>query len=249
MKRFLMQNYPVTPAILLQWYQNYNKLYFNNELPEATLQNFCLHNYKAFGKFHYPKSIRGKSHPWMISETVYYNIDEYNRRHTLLHEMCHLWCFVRGFTKEGHGRRWRAIAAVVSKKSGFDIRRIHPGSFELSEMGQDKKSSLNARKEKAHPIIVLNFPQRDGVFIVKTSPSVLGKSIKWRDNKYRLDIHLKPEGFFLSDAFPKWVIRKSFRWGLVFPVDKYEKEILPRLQEGRQFNEAIDLFRAAKRNL
>lgn len=81
---------------------------------------------------------------------------------------------------------------------------------------------------------------------MKTSPAVLGKSIKFRGGKYRLISLLQPKGFFLSDAFPKWSVRRGFDWGLVMSNEKYTDEILPRLLEGRQFKEAIDLYRASK---
>lgn len=240
-----MSNYPVTPVVLKNWYDEYNKKYFDGMLPDATVCNFQVRNYQAYGKISYPKTVRGKKRDWIISESSYYEIDEENRRHTMLHEMCHLWCYVNGCEHEGHGPHWKAIAGEISRKSGFDIKRLHPGSFHLSDNGKEKRGRLLMRTQKAYPMLV--YPHgKNAVIIVKTTASALRKGIIWRNNAYRVNAQIQPESFFLSDCFPDWIVRKSVNRGTLMLREQYEEEVLPLLiREGKEFDSAQELLRAA----
>ena len=235
----------ITPAILLQWYNEYNALFFHGELPPATVKNFEIRHYSShLGVFHHPRTILGKALPWRISETDYYEIPERDRRHTMLHEMCHAWCFHQGFADEHHGERWRAKALEVGRAAGFDIERRHKGKFEIAEKYRSKADSKRAAKEKPCPFLV--FPwEDDKVFIVKTTKSVLTKHVCLIGGEYRLNTFRKPEGLFLSDAFPKWTTRRSLRWGTVISRNRYVKEILPKLLEGKEYPDPLELLRNA----
>lgn len=242
-----MANYPITPEILLRWYNEYNTLYFEGKLPQAGFQNFCIRKYTHLGTCHYPKVVRGKNRPWMISETIYYELDERERRNTLLHEMCHLYCYMNGHPDAHHGRYWKAIARSISMKSGFDITRTRKGKFVVAPEFMEKQQNLAARRidkmHAAYPIIVFRY-KKEWVFIVKTTAGVLGKNLVWRNNAYRLKTSLQPMAFFLSSEFPQWTVRKGFKWGLLFTMEKYEDEIAPRLMQGK-FETAHELYRAA----
>ena len=54
----------ITPAILLQWYNEYKALFFHGELPPATVKNFEIRHYSShLGVFHHPRTILGKALP------------------------------------------------------------------------------------------------------------------------------------------------------------------------------------------
>ena len=239
-----MQNYTVTPATLLQWYNEYNARYFNGELPPATTKNFSVRHYRSrLGAFHHPR-IGNRPKPWNISETDYFIQDEQIRRHILLHEMCHAWCFHNGFPREHHGPRWKKKADEISRLSGFKISRLIKGYPALVPVLNKRSIAAALKKNKAYPILVFPYDERN-VFIVKIGASSLGKAIHLIGGKYRLETTIKPEGLFLSDAFPKWTVRKGFRRGYLFSRERYEHEIHPLLARGRSFKEPIELFRAA----
>lgn len=235
----------ITPAVLLQWYNEYNALFFHGELPPATLSNFEIRHYSShLGVFHHPRTIRGKALPWRISETDYYDIPERDRRQTMLHEMCHAWCFHKGHPDEHHGQLWQAKAFEVGHAAGYDIQRCHRGSFTVAERFRHKADSKSAAREKAFPFLV--FPWEDNnVFIVKTTGAVLNRHLSLIGGEYRLNTFRKLEGLFLSDAFPKWKTRRSLRWGTVISRNRYVKEILPKLLEGKEYPNPLELLRNA----
>lgn len=240
----IMSNYIVTPVVLKNWYDEYNKKYFGSELPEATTANFAVRNYQSYGKTQYPRIVRGKRRGWIISESNHYEIDEYNRRGIMLHEMCHLWCWSKGYKKEHHGPRWRAIAFEVSQKSGFDIQRLHPEHFQLSKAGAIKRSRQVVKKQK--PQVFLVYPYgNENVVVVKTTSRVLGKGMVWRNNAYRINSAVQPEALFLSGSFPSWPLRRSVYCGIVKSRKEYMDNIYPVLSEGRRYDTVHELYRAS----
>lgn len=235
-----MNDYPITKAILLQWYKDYNARFFGGGLPAATEKNFSIRNVSTrLGAFRARRS--GGRTQWKITESSYYAVDEKGRRATLLHEMCHLSCFVSGHEKAHHGPAWQAEAARVSRLSGYTIARVSEIRYPVSEIGLTKQAKKKATKEKAYPIIV--FPYDDGcVFVVKTSMAVLRKNLKGFGEKVTLTTIRTPEMFFLSDAFPKWPVRRGLRWGYRFTRSDFNAKILPLLKEGREYDSLLDLL-------
>lgn len=233
----------ITPAILLQWYNEYNVAYFHGGLPQASLANFEVRHYGShFGAFHHPRSNKTS---WRISETDYFAMSENDRRHTLLHEMCHSWCYHAGFKHEHHGPRWRAKAAEISRLSGFDITRVHKNSQSI-EVANDFKSKHQKKKDArsgCYPIFV--FSSGEDFLLVKTSAKVLGQHIHLRGGKYDLCLVTRPYRMFLSNAFPELTVRRGFNWGTRFSSEQYQNVILPKLVKGKEFKEAIDLYREA----
>lgn len=106
------------PTILQmdQWFDDFNKRVFRDELPKVrvTFNN----TRRQLGQFYW-----GGGRGIGIKISLYYDRSEEQYRNTLLHEMCHLYCYNRGWIHEHHGERWKKVAAYATKVTGLLIQR------------------------------------------------------------------------------------------------------------------------------
>lgn len=97
------------------WFNEYNALIFHNMLP--CVQFTFTNNRRQLGQFWWKDYGRQKG----IKISLYWERNEEHYRNTLLHEMCHLYCYYQGWQQENHGKRWKEIAEYAGKLTGMEI--------------------------------------------------------------------------------------------------------------------------------
>ena len=113
----------ITKELLKQKFEEYNKLYFNNELPMCTFS----YNYMkdAFGRYttHTKSNGRKIGHIW-ISKSI--DLDEEMLRELLVHEMIHHYVrIIEGVFFDGffcHGRHFVRQIKRIKKEHGLEIQ-------------------------------------------------------------------------------------------------------------------------------
>lgn len=104
-----------------QWFDEFNKQVFEDSLP--TVQISFNKTRRQLGQFYW-----GCGRGIGIKISLYYDRTEEQYRRCLLHEMCHLFCFNRGWLHEHHGMRWKRIAAYATRVTGLPIQRCEDTS-------------------------------------------------------------------------------------------------------------------------
>ena len=117
----------ITKQLLKQKFEEYNKLYFNNELPKCTFS----YNYMryAFGTYTtHTKSNGQKIGHIRISKSI--DLDEDMLRDLLVHEMIHHYVrTIDGVFFDGffcHGRHFVRQIKRIKKQFGLEITIIYP---------------------------------------------------------------------------------------------------------------------------
>lgn len=100
------------------WFDEFNQSVFSNTLPEVKMT--ITNTRRQLGQFYW-----GNGRGVGIKISAYYDAPVDDLRNTVLHEMCHLYCYDRGWIREHHGPRWKRIAAYATEKTGLEITRCH----------------------------------------------------------------------------------------------------------------------------
>ena len=145
----------ITKTLLSEWFNKFNKEFFNDELRKP---NFVVsHNHGYFGQF--------RPRTWTIEISTYWIRSERDYANTLIHECCHV--YVRqnyGRFAQSHGYEWKEIANRINEKMQGKY-----GHIQRCGGGQDKYVVRNANVEK---------------FIVFTSYKGKLSIAKYRDDAY-----------------------------------------------------------------
>ena len=106
------------PTILqmYQWFDEINEQVFCGEMPRVRIT--FTNTRRQLGQFYW-----GGGRGIGIKISLYYDRTEEQYRNSLLHEMCHLYCYNRGWIHEHHGERWKMIAAYATRVTGLLIQR------------------------------------------------------------------------------------------------------------------------------
>ena len=117
----------ITKELLKQKFEEYNKLYFNNELPMCTFS----YNYMRFAFGLYTIRTRYKERKVghiRISKSI--DLDEEMLRQLLVHEMIHHYVhFIDGVSFDGffsHGRHFVRQIKRIKKEHGLEILVCYP---------------------------------------------------------------------------------------------------------------------------
>lgn len=108
----------MTPTLtqVTEWFAEFNRSVFNDELPSVRIR--FNNTRRQLGQFYW-----GNGRGIGIKISLYWDRTEEQFRRCLLHEMCHLYCYNRGWIREHHGKNWRAVAAYASRVTGLEISR------------------------------------------------------------------------------------------------------------------------------
>jgi hypothetical protein len=112
----------ITKELLKQKFEEYNKLYFNNELPMCRFTYTYMRD--VFGRYMTSITPKGKKmgHIW-ISKSI--DLDEEMLRELLVHEMIHHYVrTIDGVFFDGffcHGRHFVRQVKRIKKQYGLDI--------------------------------------------------------------------------------------------------------------------------------
>lgn len=229
----------INTSILYQWFKEYNHLIFYGEL---SLVPITLNNTRRqLGQFYYGKGSDGRGKGIKIS--TYYDRPEDEYRNTLVHEMCHLWCYKKGWIGEHHGKHWKAIAERASRITGLPIQRVHYGAedWEVASKNKGREKAIKAKKEAPSLLVVLEYPTY--YFVVKTTANVLMKddSTTW-DCKLRTSAKWK---VYISDDafFKKYQPSRSIHRGYKYGFLEYQNKVAPKLKGAKEVNDLGKLFR------
>ena len=218
------------------WFNEFNASVFNNELP--TVKMSLTNNRRQLGQFYW-----GPTRGIGIKISLFYDRTEEEYRNTLLHEMCHLYCYKQGWVREGHGSRWKAIANKAYRITGLYIQRCEDASDWKPAKGNGTKAKAVKEKQNA-PAILVDIDYGTYHFIVKTTKNVL-----WDATNFKCEIKTygkgKVNGVYISDdkRVLAWSNSRSLHRGYKFGFLEYEKDIKPILNKAIKVDDLRKLCR------
>jgi len=203
-----------------EWFDEFNTLVFSGNLPKVKITFTNTRN--QLGQFYW-----GPTRGIGIKVSLFYDRTEENFRNTLLHEMCHLYCYKQGWVHEGHGDKWKAVADKAYRITGLYIQRTQRGEvFVPRAENKAKMAAVKARRNA--PAILVDIDYGSYHFIVKTTKKVIwdasdGNIIKGRN----------VSGVYICDdkRAVSWQNSRSLNRGYKFPNYRYDKEIAPMLRK------------------
>lgn len=218
------------------WFDEFNASVFNNSLPKVKMT--ITNTRRQLGQFYW-----GNGRGVGIKITAYYDAPMDDLRNTVLHEMCHFYCYNQGWLHEGHGSRWKKVAAYATRKTGLNITRCHDISeYKVAAGNTEHYAAVQAKK--LAPAVLVDLDYGGHHFIIKTTRKVLqsNDSTTW-DCKIRTSA--KSYRVVISDApkFQNWQSSRSIHRGYRYENWLYEKEIKPLLDRGIEVSNLGDLFR------
>ena len=202
------------------WFDEFNDVVFKGELPKVPIK--FNNTYRQLGQFYW-----GAGRGIGIKISLYYDRTEEQYRNCLLHEMCHLYCYHKGWVHEGHGPRWKAIADKAYRITGLYIQRCE--NARDWKVADKNKAHAEARKEKKNaPAIVVDINYGTYHFIVKTT-----KKVVWDASDGNVIKGKNVSGVYICDDKRAlgWQNSRSLHRGYKFPNWEYEKEIAPMLKK------------------
>ena len=144
-----------------EWFDEFNLKVFGGGLPKVKMT--ITNTRRQLGQFYW-----GNGRGIGIKISGYYDAPVDDLRNTVLHEMCHLYCYWKGWLHEGHGERWKKIAAYATKKTGLEITRCHDISeYKVAEKNLERHAAMLAKKNA--PAILLDLCCDNRHFIVDTT--------------------------------------------------------------------------------
>lgn len=216
----------MTPTLsqLKTWFDAFNRTVFDGALPAVTL---ALSNTRTLlGQFQW-----GPKGP-VIKVSRFYDRTEEQYRNTLLHEMCHLYCYAQGWVNEHHGPRWKKIAAEATARTGLVIQRCQDISGLAPSAGNEARLEA-AKARRQAPSIIVDIDCGTYHFLVKVSRTVLAREVSGA-GRFRHRMIGTLSGVYLCDAplFTRWSSSRSLRRGYKYQPGRYESEIKPLLEAG-----------------
>lgn len=210
----------MTPTLeqLQGWFDEYNRAVFRGELPAVKFSFFNAR--RTLGQFYW-----GSGRGIGIKISLFYDRTEDQFRNTLVHEMCHLYCYCHGWLREHHGARWKKIAAEASRITGMEIRRLDDISGLEPRKGNEKRMQAVEARRNA-PALLLDIDHGDYHFLVKLTRKTLAESIGMlRASPWvRFQVYVSD-----ADLFKRWSCSRTIHRGYKFSSARYESEIKPLL--------------------
>lgn len=225
----------VTISQLQEWYKEFNQKVFEFDMPKVT---FILTNTRRqLGQ----ASRRGTSYTIKVSN--FFDRDRDSYRNTLLHEMCHIWCYFHGYRDDHHtGPQWCQITDKAYMRTGILITRTTDGSqFKPAKGNEAKLEAVKAKREA--PSILVDIDYGTHHFIVKTTKKVIwdnsdGKTIKTYGGG-------KVSGVYVCDdpLLHRWVTTRVLHRGYKYSNANYKQVIIPILNAGIKVDDLRSLCR------
>lgn len=215
------------------WFREFNKSVFNNELPLVPIK---FNNTRVqLGQFYW-----GRGRGVGIKISLFYDRTQEQYRNCLLHEMCHLYCYHKGWLHEGHGSRWKAIANKAYRITGLYIQRCENARDWKPAKGNEEKFKAVKAKKNA-PAIIVDIDYGTYHFIVKTTKKVIwdasdGKEINAFSKGKVAGIYICSEPRAIS-----WQNSRSLHRGYKFGFLEYANAIKPMLEKGVKVDNLRDL--------
>ena len=114
-------------------FREYNKLYFNGELPLPKFD--VMHTYGLSGYFIFDPVKKGRIRKKKIYMTDYFDFTEEMYQNILVHEMIHYYiAYNKVKDNDDHGNEFMRIADQLNQEHGLSITKvIDASSFKRSE--------------------------------------------------------------------------------------------------------------------
>ena len=212
------------------WFREFNKSVFNNELPLVPIK---FNNTRTqLGQFYW-----GRGRGVGIKISLFYDRTQEQYRNCLLHEMCHLYCYHKGWLHEGHGSRWKAIANKAYRITGLYIQRCENARDWKPAKGNEEKFKAVKAKKNA-PAILVDIDYGTYHFIVKTTKKVI-----WDASDGNVIKGKNVSGVYICDS-PRaisWQNSRSLHRGYKFGFLEYTDAIKPMLEKGIKVDSLRDL--------
>ena len=180
-----------------------------------------------------------------IKMTDYYNFDERWYRKILLHEMCHLWCYVMGWKYEHHGWRWQNKAAIVGRKYGFDITRTENIAGVQVRDCFVAKDAERTKKNMTAPQFFVAMDYPDHKWILKISANTLRQSTDYTGEKFGKEVTTPYRVWKVTNEeklFDRMQQSRSLWRGYTISYDKFNEVYMPVLSK---YKEVTDNLRNA----
>lgn len=226
----------MTPTLtqVQTWFDQFNTQVFNGELPRVRI--VFNNTRRQLGQFFW-----GGGRGIGIKISMFYDRTEDQYRNTLLHEMCHLYCYNKGWYREGHGPRWKSIARYATMVTGLKIQRCEDiTGWEVAKGNEAKMEAVQAKKNA--PALLVDLEYDTYHFVVKLSKNTL---INASDHNWNLETRAKHYRILASDhpRFIKFQTSRSLRRGYRYENWEYEKKIKPLLEKAIEIDSIHDLWR------
>lgn len=142
----------MTPEQIISIYKNFNKLYFDNELPLPNEVQFkCVK--KFLGQFSWKGTYKNGGTCILRMSTAYHFTD-FEIEKVIIHEMIHVWQWVHGY-RDAHGRTFKLKATLINHKTNhkYSIARCTNIENPVSIKDENKcyKGLIMTYKDKRHP--------------------------------------------------------------------------------------------------
>ncbi len=139
------------------WFDEFNASVFKNDLPKVKMT--ITNTRHQLGQFYW-----GNGRGIGIKISAYYDAPVDDLRNTVLHEMCHLYCYWRGWIHEGHRERWLQIAEYATRKTGLAITRTNDISEYISRVswvpfGVFGRENMLKILKKRHYVLKMVIPE------------------------------------------------------------------------------------------
>ena len=222
-----------------KWFNEFNALVFDNKLPKVPIK--FTNTYRQLGQFYW-----GVTRGIGIKISLFYDRSENDYRNTLLHEMCHLYCYTRGWKNEHHGPRWIEIAEYATRKTGLNIQRCETNcNWKPAKGNKAKAESVKAKKTA--PSILVDIDYGTHHFIVKTTKNVLRGATNYK-GEVKAVAGGKVLGIYISDnsRFVRWSNSRSMNRGYRFGFLEYANAIKPILDKSVRVENIRDLCERGK---
>lgn len=224
-----------TLAQVTSWFNDYNNIVFDGKLPRVRIS--FNNTRRQLGQFYW-----GYNTGIGIKISLYYDLPEEEYRNTLVHEMCHLYCYERGWQNEHHGPRWKAVAKRASWITGMNIQRVHEGACDW-EVAKENRAKAKALKEKRNaPSLMVDLEYESYHFLVKVTKKTLSSCTK---SDGTLDTRAKSYKVFISNdkLFKTFQTSRSIRRGYEYKNYEYQNTIAPKLANVTEITDLKKLFR------
>lgn len=226
----------MTPTLtqVQTWFGQFNTQVFNDTLPKVKIT--FTNTRRQLGQFFW-----GYGRGIGIKISLFWDRTEDQYRNTLLHEMCHLYCYHQGWIHEGHGSRWKDIAKYATKVTGLKIQRCEDiTGWEVASGNEAKMEAIKAKKNA--PALLVDLEYSDHHFVVKLSKNCLVKSCI---GGWVLDTNAPRYRIFVSDnpRFINYQSSRSLHRGYRYENWEYDKKIKPLLEKAIEIDSIHDLCR------
>jgi hypothetical protein len=131
----------VTEARVREIFDTFNKLYFNNELPQPNKIEFRFVK-RYLGQFHWSGNYKSLYASSILRISTAYTMTDFEIEKVIIHEMIHSWQWVTGHC-DHHGKYFKMKAAEINAKTNNKYKIARQTELVNSECLKDINKTFN----------------------------------------------------------------------------------------------------------